>query len=167
MALSSALTNRQLEVLRWIGDGCPEHRWPDYSYKTTALALQNRRLVTVSKRNGWNATIEPAGRYYLDHDLYPDGHFRAPKRRSREQRTPAGAPDKATPSRSSTGRIMVSPQHLMDKLVPDSPIEIAAPTADERAAWRRTIHAALSSGLIPTGQGKCYWVSSCADHIPE
>lgn len=152
MALSSTLTDRQLEVLRWIAEGCPPHSWPDHSYKTTALALQNRRLVTVSKRNGWNAAVEPAGQYYLDHGFYPDGHFRTPKRRSRAQRTPADAPDLATPSRPPTARLTVSPRELVDQLLADGPIEITVPTADERAAWRRTIHAALGSGLIPEGK---------------
>jgi hypothetical protein len=44
-----------------------------FTYKTTAIALQNRRLVTVSKRGGvWRAEIVDAGRHYLTHGTYPD-----------------------------------------------------------------------------------------------
>lgn len=44
------LNEGQLDVLRWIADGCPDGVMEGYTYKTTALALQNRQLVTVSKK---------------------------------------------------------------------------------------------------------------------
>lgn len=81
MALDTPLNARQLDVLRWINEGCPEGRWTNTSYKATAAALQNRRLVKISKRGGWKATIESAGVYYLTHGDYPRDHF-PNKRRS-------------------------------------------------------------------------------------
>lgn len=81
MALDTPLNTRQLDVLRWIGDGCPDGRWSNTGYRATAAALQNRRLVTVNKRGGWKAMIEPAGTYYLKHGDYPTDHF-PNKRRS-------------------------------------------------------------------------------------
>jgi len=36
----SPLNDRQLEVLRWVGDGCPDGVMEGYSYKTTAVALE-------------------------------------------------------------------------------------------------------------------------------
>lgn len=63
---------RQLEVLRWVADGCPEGVMADASYKTTAVALRNRRLLKVSKRGGWHAELTDDGRYYLEHSRYPD-----------------------------------------------------------------------------------------------
>ena len=33
------LNQRQLDVLRWIGDGCPDRDWPDQSHKLTARSL--------------------------------------------------------------------------------------------------------------------------------
>jgi hypothetical protein len=48
------LSDRQLQVLRWIADGCLEETMADAYYKRTAASLQDRRLVTVSrKRGGW------------------------------------------------------------------------------------------------------------------
>jgi hypothetical protein len=41
--------------------GCPDGRWTDSTHKTTAKSLQNRRLVTVTMKSRWNATIDPAG----------------------------------------------------------------------------------------------------------
>lgn len=81
MALDTPLNTRQLDVLRWISEGCPGGRWANASYKAAAAALQHRRQVTVSNRGGWKATIEPAGTYYLTHGDYPRDHF-PNKRRS-------------------------------------------------------------------------------------
>ncbi|WP_018599375.1 hypothetical protein [Mycobacterium sp. 155] len=76
MALDAPLNARQVDVLRWIYDDCPDGRWTDFTFKTTANALASRRLVTVSKRGGqWSAAILPAGEHYLTNDTYPHGHW--------------------------------------------------------------------------------------------
>jgi hypothetical protein len=68
----SAFNEGQINVLRWIADGCPDGVMEGYTYKTTALALETRRLVTVSKKGGvWRAEATDAGRYYLAHGTYP------------------------------------------------------------------------------------------------
>lgn len=65
------LTERQIGVLRWIADGCPERSWPDETHKHTARALQSRGLAEVGRiRKIWTATITEAGRYYLAHGAY-------------------------------------------------------------------------------------------------
>jgi hypothetical protein len=75
MTIDTRLNPRQVEVLRWISDGCPDGRWADFTFKTTANALASRRLVTVSKRGGkWGAAVLPAGEYYLTSSQYPPGH---------------------------------------------------------------------------------------------
>ncbi|WP_209715731.1 hypothetical protein [Marmoricola sp. OAE513] len=103
------MNERQLEVLRWVGDGSHPRDWPDESYKTTARALENRGLVTVSKRTGlWAATITEAGQHYLSHGDYPvveeaTENKPAPERRTRRRRTPpqpkasSGLPPAPTP----------------------------------------------------------------------
>lgn len=49
------------------------------TFKTTAIALQNRRLVTVSRKGGvWKAAATDAGRYFVANGSYPDGHWTAP-----------------------------------------------------------------------------------------
>ncbi|WP_125810142.1 hypothetical protein [Actinoplanes sp. ATCC 53533] len=70
--VAAVLNSRQLEVLRWIAAGCPDGVMLDFTYKTAAVALQGRRLVTASKRHGrWFADVTPAGRFYLDHGRHP------------------------------------------------------------------------------------------------
>ncbi|GJO17872.1 hypothetical protein NJB1507_08400 [Mycobacterium marinum] len=99
MALDTPLNTRQLDVLRWIGEGCPDGRWSNTSYKATAAALQNRCLITVSKRGGWKATIKPAGTYYLEHGDYPTDHF-PNKRRSHSRVIRLAHSEQGTPQRS-------------------------------------------------------------------
>lgn len=78
--MNPRLNERQLEVLRWIGDGCPQRHWESDTYKHSAVALRNRKLATV-KGHGprWTATITESGIYYLEHGRYPDGHHLAPR----------------------------------------------------------------------------------------
>lgn len=78
--MNPRLNERQLEVLRWIGEGCPERAWKSDTYKHSAVALRNRKLASV-KGHGprWTAAITEAGSYYLEHGTYPDGHYLAPK----------------------------------------------------------------------------------------
>ena len=67
---------RQLEVLKWIVAGCPEGVMKDTTYKTTAIALQNRRLATVIKKRGvWTAEATEAGRHFAEQGRYPAGHW--------------------------------------------------------------------------------------------
>jgi hypothetical protein len=69
--MNRSLNERQLAVLRWIGDGCPAGVMPDSGHKHSAVALRDRGLATVSKRSGWHAEITAAGRHYLEHGDYP------------------------------------------------------------------------------------------------
>lgn len=68
MAQRKTLTQRQIAVLRWIGDGCPdgvmvEEGRPE---RITAGALRNRGLVTTTGRGPtWSGSIADAGIEYL------------------------------------------------------------------------------------------------------
>ena len=82
--VTKALTDRQKEILHWIGDGCPEMDWSGSSHKTTARALAGRQLVRISHSNGiWSPSLTNAGRYYLDHGTFPAGHGLSKRQRDR------------------------------------------------------------------------------------
>jgi hypothetical protein len=69
--LVGPINARQLKVLRWIAGGCPDGVMKD-AYKTTAIALQGRRLVTVSRKGGgWRAELTDVGSQCLRHGTYP------------------------------------------------------------------------------------------------
>jgi len=57
---------RQLEVLKWIVDGCPDGVMTDETHKASAAALEGRRLVSVSRASGrWHAEPTDAGRHFV------------------------------------------------------------------------------------------------------
>lgn len=109
MPPNGPLNVRQLEVLRWIHEGCPDGRWADFTYKSVAVALQSRRLVEVCRRRGvWGATILPAGVHYLEQGKYPPGHWQAGRRRSLTGESAAVAvPD--APQRLSYSPVVSAP----------------------------------------------------------
>lgn len=66
------LSELQVEILRWVEQGCPARDDTTASYKTTVYALANRGLVTVDRRRrAWSATMTEAGWHYLAHGTYP------------------------------------------------------------------------------------------------
>lgn len=68
-ATNRKLNERQWAVLRWISEGCPDREWPDSTHKTTAVALQSRRLVQISRSGGvWSAELTDGGRHFLNAD---------------------------------------------------------------------------------------------------
>lgn len=116
MPLNGPLNYRQLDVLRWINEGCPEGRWSDFTYKIVAIALQSRRLVSVSKRGGrWNATIEQAGLHYLEHGGFPPGHF--PKQRHYPHRVTATQPRAVSQDSRQSGNaaVRLPPERVTDE----------------------------------------------------
>jgi hypothetical protein len=66
MAQPKTLSEKQVELLRWISDGCPASRPGGEYYRISAAALRSRGLVTTSGRgDSWSAEVTPAGRDYL------------------------------------------------------------------------------------------------------
>jgi hypothetical protein len=89
MRRDEPLSSRQLQVLRWINEGCPDGVWTNFSYKTTAYALSARGLVVVRRRRKqWAATITQEGAFYLAH-----GYYRGPEHRSANAAVPPRDPD--------------------------------------------------------------------------
>lgn len=74
MRRNEPLTVRQVEVLQWIGEGCQDGVWRDFTYKTTTYALASRGLVAVDRRRKqWSATLTDEGQFYLAHGQLPSG----------------------------------------------------------------------------------------------
>lgn len=72
MGHRKTLNEKQLAILRWIADGCPEGVMKDYSHRISAAALRARGLVRVSGRGAtWTATVTAAGREYLERAAGP------------------------------------------------------------------------------------------------
>jgi hypothetical protein len=67
LAQRKTLTEKQVALLRWIGDGCPSGVMADEFHRISAAALRSRGLVKTSGRGpAWKATVTAAGRDYLE-----------------------------------------------------------------------------------------------------
>jgi len=114
------LNDRQLEVLRWIANGCPDGVMLDSSYKTTTVALRNRGLATVSKRGGWHAGVTDVGRHYFEHGAYPDddGATRPSARAVPTPPKPAAKPKPPRPNPVSAEPSSATPEPMLDPEMP-------------------------------------------------
>ena len=131
------LTARQVEVLRWLGDGCPNGVWRDFTYKTTIYALAARELATVDRRrNSWSASLTDAGRFYLAHGRYP------------AEETPI----RADPPGNVAPGIDGLAAEILSKLTSGAgPVIVESPSDRERARYRRAIHRIIAERLTPDG----------------
>ncbi|WP_418063181.1 helix-turn-helix domain-containing protein [Pimelobacter simplex] len=119
--MDSRVNPRQVEVLKWIADGCPDGRWPagDYSHVLSGNALANRGLAAIKGRGPrWSASITDDGRYYLEHGSYPPGHRFGPKPKRTE---PAVREDPQPPQSASSTRRCREPQPVEQNFQIDSP----------------------------------------------
>jgi hypothetical protein len=180
MTIETALNQRQLEVLHWISDGCPDGRWEDFTFKTTANALASRRLVTVSKRGGvWGAAVLPAGEYYLTNGQYPPGHW-AKRRRGQHvgpdgpvwstvvpQRPVAplspdamgGRPERQVPADGFT------PSRKLVKNIIDAGGTLEVDTKDDKTNYRSLVGIINRRGMAPDGQEVIMVRSKSHHHI--
>jgi hypothetical protein len=66
VAQRKTLTEKQVELLRWVADGCSDGVFEDNLHRISAAALRSRGLITVSGRGPtWRAKIAADGRDYL------------------------------------------------------------------------------------------------------
>lgn len=167
MSLDTPLNTRQLEVLRWISDGCPDGRWTDFTFKTTANALASRRLVTASKRGGtWSAAVLPAGEYYLANGTYPPGHFAKHRRSQRVDfdtpvKPPAVAKQPVLPlavdavvvrPRKQVPPDGLTPTRKLIKDIVDAGGLLEIDTTDDETSYRSLVGIINRRGLAPDGQ---------------
>jgi hypothetical protein len=67
VAYRASLNVPQLEVLRWISDGCQAGYYDGYSHRVSAAALRSRGLITITGRGPtWQAEITPRGQAVLE-----------------------------------------------------------------------------------------------------
>jgi len=66
VAQRKTLTEKQVEILRWIANGCPHSVMQDDFHRISAAALRNRGFVQTSGHGAsWTAKITAAGNEYL------------------------------------------------------------------------------------------------------
>lgn len=142
VALDAPLNDQQLDVLRWIGQGCPQRDWPDAGHKTVAVALQNRRLVTISRKGGrWAAQIQAAGQHYLAHGAYPASHGRR-KMPTRSPSTSVANPVTRGDRRSNR----TQPAHATGSATADQAAPPGSPAVQRLTPTRQLLHDIVTAG---------------------
>ncbi|WP_371407116.1 hypothetical protein OHA10_16620 [Kribbella sp. NBC_00662] len=143
---------RQLEVLKWIVAGCPEGGTKDTTYKTTAIALQNRRLATVTKRRSvWKAEATQAGRHFAHHGCYPVGHWTNTSDTTRaKSATIASAARPIVPARAERKVTALRPadQMIADIVAAGGRLEVE----DLHNYYDNLVSSAIRYGKVPEGK---------------
>lgn len=81
MAQRRTLAQAQVDLLRWVGEGCQPGAYEDEFHRISAAALRRRSLIKTAGRGpGWRASITDSGREYLAQADGPDPP--APRRAS-------------------------------------------------------------------------------------
>lgn len=155
------LNSVQLEVLRWVGDGCPSGVYEGWSHRVTARALHNRGLIRVSGHGaGWKASIEAEGIYYLEHGQYlpePDPQPTpppSPAPPTAEPPAPSAAGD--LPAEAVLWKRRDRPQkpgvteRFIDELVDAGPAGVEI-SMDKVHLLRRRVADAERDGRVPDG----------------
>lgn len=161
----AALNDKQLEVLSWVGDGASADQYEGFAHRVVARALHNRRLIEVKGRGlNWQATLTPAGSYYLEHHDYPPPANQAavettgPKSNAEtvETKLPKAqisvAPERTTPRKPKLPKLKplgVAAQ-LMQDLAEAEAHRLVMPMAEGGKLQRRA-RMAEKAGLIPEG----------------
>lgn len=142
---------RQLEVLNWIVDGSPLGVMAGVSHKTTAVALQNRRLVTISKgRKGWRTEATGAGKHFARTGEYPPGHWRASGAPSARPVT-APPPGAASAGRGRQPR-PVTALRPVDQMLKDLNENDGVLKVDDPTYYKSLVASANRYGKAPEGK---------------
>ncbi|MGK5737462.1 hypothetical protein [Micromonospora sp. URMC 103] len=151
------LNGRQMDFLRRIADGDDLSTPEGVAHRTSARALQTRRLLHITRMDGtWRATVTEAGRFYLQHGFHPEdpAHVANPPT-TRPKSEPASVPGQRSAAASTGGTASATialAQQLLDQLAQgDGVVRIEEPDEQTRARYRRAIHAAKQHKLIPDG----------------
>ncbi|MFE5603390.1 hypothetical protein ACFQ8O_29890 [Streptomyces coelicoflavus] len=142
------LNERQQAVLDWVGQRCPDGVWPDSTYKVSALALQNRGLIKITKHRGyWSAKLTDKGWQELTgRGIRPaEQNTEPPKPRSR----------KPTPPRPKTApktRTTYADQLLEELAANNGSLIKPLEPGSHAVNWASRVSAARKSGKIPHTQ---------------
>lgn len=147
---------RQLDVLQWIIAGRPQGVMADTSYKATAIALQGRRLVKVTKKRGaWKAQATEAGQYFAEHGAYPIGHWTTTSGTTRAQTMPplANAPAPANRSAPASEERKVTARRPVDQLITDIVTAGESLNVDDYDGhYDNLLSSAMRHGKVPDGK---------------
>lgn len=144
------LNDRQWDVLRWVADGCPERLWPDSTYKTTAVALQSRRLVLISRSGGvWSVAVTDKGRTLVNGEAGSDespnparaaGERPTRKKEYRDKTAPNGNVRSVPPPVDGTaGPVPLSPTRALLRDIVEADGELVRNVKDDKPNYQSLV----------------------------
>lgn len=157
-----SLNPAQLEVLSWIGEGCPDGVYSDWSHRISARTLHNRGLVVIKGRGTvWSAALTQDGTYYLAHGKYPpidNQSLDVAGELAEEPTIMNQAVHAPTPRNSVASTINKTPKpkkpgpvdQMMTALLEAENHQIFVPSVTE-SKYRQLVGAAKRFGRIPNG----------------
>lgn len=156
------LNNRQWDVLRWVADGCPERVWPDSTYKTTAVALQSRRLVLISRSGGvWSVAVTDKGRTLVNGDA-GSNESPNPARAASERPTlkkeygdktapQRQRPVRTTPVDGTEGPVSLSPTRALLRDIVEADGELVRNVKDDKTNYQSLVSIINRRNMAPDG----------------
>lgn len=135
------LTTEQLEVLQWVGDGCPADRWDGHAHKLVARGLANISLIRVHRvGNRWTAEIREAGQYYLKHHRYDPQQLPKLRKEPEFQGLKLSSPKKSRKTSEASIHVEEQIPSIPDELIlPAEPLPPLTVPADATVRTMRRI----------------------------
>lgn len=145
------LNDKQITVLRWVADGCPDGVMDGYAHRVSAAALRSRGLVRVVGRGPtWRAELTERGARHLL------GLASAPARpagRNGSGREMSASTQGASDGRSSTSpKLSKTEQLVADVIAAGGTLTLPDDTARGGVNWRQRAYAAQRHGKVPDGK---------------
>ena len=134
MAQRTSLSEAQVELLRWIGAGCPPGIYEGTHHRISVAALTRRGLV-VARGHGptWTATLTSAGRSYLDQV------------------------EGSNPPLPRQANVSVTEQLVADVIEAGGTLQVPRHTPGPgRVDWENRVRQAMRRGKVPPGKQLTY-----------
>jgi hypothetical protein len=141
---------RQLEVLKWIAEGCPDDVMTGDTHKVTARALESRGLVKVSGSGAsWKAQTTDAGRYFVEHGEYPAGHWSKGRAKTSKVATASASGEPRGPGPGRVTALRPVDQMIADLITSGGTLTVASP---QDSYWEGLAASAAQFHKVPAGK---------------
>src|SRR5215211_3409958 len=145
--MAEVLNDKQVRVLRWVADGCPDGVMHGDSHKLSAAALRSRGLVRTSGRGPrWRAEITEHGRSWLANPPAPKPARPRAKAPVREAESAGEQGPGNTSSRLKTEQLVAA---VIDA---GGVLRLSDETAHGGVDYRQRAYAAQRHGKVPAGK---------------
>jgi hypothetical protein len=147
--LDKPINALQREVLQWVAEGCPAGVMQSHTHKSSAVALQSRRPVKISRRGWiWNAGITENGRNYLETGHYP------PRRSPSRVKVPTTKKVQLTKQAQTKAPAALSPAEQLVARVAESggSLEMPGRLGREAMDLRNLVDSVNRFGKAPAGR---------------